>query len=229
MFSRIAIQAIAAASCFAALPRELEQARDKQDRAALEGIAGSYAAAASKQPNDAQSQYMHAVAQSFLAEVATELRDKNGGRAAAEEGIKAAEKAVALKPHAAEHHRILGTLCGQVIPANVLAGLKYGRCAMDSINKAIELDPNSALAHVSRGVGNYYLPAAFGGGPEVAIKDFQKAIQLDPKHAEAHLWMGIALRKLNRNAEARSALTKSAQLNPGRIWTKQQLEKTPAQ
>lgn len=226
---RITIAALAIASCLEALPRELEQARDRQDRAALEKIVASFDAAAGKQGNDAQAQYMLALADSVLAEVATELKDKNGGRVAAEAGIKAAEKAVALKPDVAEHHRILGTLCGQVIPANVLAGLKYGRCAMDSINKAIELDPKSPLGYVSRGVGNYYLPSAFGGGAELALKDFQKAIQLDPKLAEAHLWMGIALRKLNRNGEARSALNKALQLNPDRVWTKQQLEKTPAQ
>jgi tetratricopeptide (TPR) repeat protein len=219
---------LAAVQMLPGVPRELEQARDRQDRAALERIAASYNTTAAKQSNDAQAQYIFAVAQSYLAEVATELKDKNGGRAAAEVGIKAAEKAVSLKPNIAEHHRILGTLCGQVIPANVLAGLKYGRCALDSINKAIELDPKSAIAHVSRGVGNYYLPAAFGGGPDVALKDFQKAIQLDPKLAEAQLWMGLTLRKLNRNAEARSAFGKSLQLNPDRIWTKQQLEKTPA-
>jgi tetratricopeptide (TPR) repeat protein len=216
-------------ACLRALPRELEQARDRQDRAALEKIVASFGAIAGKQANDAQAQYMLALADSVLAEVATELKDKNGGRAAAEAGIKAAERAVALKPDVAEHHRILCTLCGQVIPANVLAGLKYGRCAMDSINKAIELDPKSPLGYVSRGVGNYYLPGAFGGGAELALKDFQKAIQLDPKLAEAHLWMGIALRKLNRNEEARSALGKALQLNPDRLWTKQQLEKTPAQ
>jgi hypothetical protein len=39
--------------------------------------------------------------------------------------------------------------------------------------------------------------------------------------------MGLTLRKLNRNAEARTALSRSLQLNPDRIWTKQQLEKTP--
>jgi tetratricopeptide (TPR) repeat protein len=226
---RITIAALAIVACLRALPRELEQARDRQDRAALEKIVASFGAIAGKQANDAQAQYMLALADSVLAEVATELKDKNGGRAAAEAGIKAAERAVALKPDVAEHHRILGTLCGQVIPANVLAGLKYGRCAMDSINKAIELDPKSPLGYVSRGVGNYYLPGAFGGGAELALKDFQKAIQLDPNLAEAHLWMGIALRKLNRNEEARSALGKALQLNPDRLWTKQQLEKTPAQ
>ena len=209
-------------------PAELEQARDRQDRAALERLASGYASVAAKQGNDANAQYMAAVARSYLAEVATELRDKNAGRAAAEAGIQAAEKAVSLKPNVAEYHRILGTLCGQVIPANVLAGLKYGRCALDSINKAIELDPKSALAHVSRGVGNYYLPSAFGGGAEIALKDLQRAIEIDANLAEAHLWKGITLRKLNRNAEARVALERALKLNPTRIWTKQQLEKTPA-
>ena len=208
--------------------RELEQARDRQDRPALERLAATFGTTATKQSNDADAQYKFAVAQSYLAEVATELRDKDGGRAAAEAGIKAAERAVALKPNVAEHHRILGTLCGQVIPANVIAGLRYGRCALDSINKAVELDPRSAMAYVSRGVGNYYLPAAFGGGPEVSLQDLKKAVQLDSNLAEAHLWMGIALRKLNRNSEARVAFAKSLQLNPSRVWTRQQLEKTPA-
>jgi len=223
------VSVLAFAAVVASPSRELVQARDKQDRPALERIASTYGATAAKQPSDAQAQYEFARAQSYLAEVATELKDKNGGRMAAETGIKAAEQAVALKPAEAEYHRLLGTLCGQVIPANVLAGLKYGKCAMQSINKAIELDPKSALAYVSRGVGNYYLPQAFGGGPEIALKDFDKAILLDAMLAEAHLWRGLALRELNRNAEAHASLSKSLQLNPARLWTKLQLEKTPPQ
>jgi tetratricopeptide (TPR) repeat protein len=110
-----------------------------------------------------------------------------------------------------------------------LAGLKYGSCALKSVNKAIELDPKSSEAYLSHGVGNYYMPAAFGGGMEPAIKDFEKAIELNPKSADAYLWLGIALRKENKNPEARKAFAKSLELNPNRIWAKQQLEKTPAQ
>ena len=87
---------------------------------------------------------------------------------------------------------------------------------------------NSADARLSQGVGNYYLPAAFGGGVDLAIRDFQRAVQLDPKSAEAYLWLGIALRKAGRNAEARAALQKSLDLNPNRAWAKKQLDKTPA-
>jgi tetratricopeptide (TPR) repeat protein len=214
----------------AAVPSpELSRARDLQDRAAIEKLLPALASAAQRGSTDATAQYALALAQSYLSEVALELRDKEAAARAAETGIRAAEKAVQLDGTKAEYHRLLGALCGQIIPANVLAGLRYGKCALESVNKALELDPKSSDAWMSRGVGNYYLPAQFGGGTEKGIADLEKAIKLNPKSADAHLWLGIALRKLNRNAEARQALAKSVELNPRRVWAKQQLEKTPAQ
>jgi tetratricopeptide (TPR) repeat protein len=208
---------------------DLQRARDRQDRAALEKIVADCRTAAVKQPDDAEVQYRLALAESFSAEVAVELRDKPQAKNAAESGIQAAEKAVALKSNTAEYHRILGTLCGQMISSNGIAALRYGKCALDSVNRAIELDPKSADAYVSHGVGNYYLPQALGGGIDLAIKDFRRAIELNPKSADAYLWLGVALRKSNQPAEAHLALAKAVDLNPNRIWAKQQLEKTPAQ
>jgi len=215
------------AASAADLPPGLRKARDAQDRAALDQLASAASADAQAKASDPAAQYRAASAELVRAEVLMELRDKNAAKTAAESGIRAAEKAVALTPGSAEYHRILGTLCGQVIPANPLAGLKYGRCALDEVNKAVELDPKSSLAYVSRAVGNYYLPPSFGGGPDIALKDIDKALQLDNKDADTWLWRGIILRKMNRNAEARQALQKSVDLNPSRVWAKQQLEKTP--
>jgi tetratricopeptide (TPR) repeat protein len=208
---------------------DLENARDAQDRAALDRIAAQLTAAVQKQPNDAAAEYKAAIAYSYVAEVAIEVRDKGQAHAAAEAGIKAAEHAVALKPDNAEYHRVYGTLCGQAVSANVLQGMKYGHCAQDEVNKAVQMDPKSSLNYVSRGVGNYYLPSALGGGIDLAVKDFQKAIEIDPRLAEAHLWLGLALRKENRNADARKEFQRVIELNPARVWAKQQLEKTPAQ
>src|SRR5277367_537151 len=163
---------------------ELDKARDAQNRGALERLASQFAGPADKLPNDAQAQYRLALAQSYVAEVAMETGDKNAARAAAETGIKAAERATTLKPEVAEYHRVLGTLCGQVIPANVLVGMRYGHCAQDEVTKAVQMDPKAAANYLSRGVGNYYLPAALGGGIDIAIKDFQKALELDPRSAE---------------------------------------------
>jgi tetratricopeptide (TPR) repeat protein len=209
-------------------PSDLVRARDRQDVPSLQALAARMADAAGKSPNDAGAQYRLALADSYLAEVAQELGDKAAVQKAAEAGIVAAERAVALQGNVAEHHRILGTLCGQAVPASVLLAVKYAKCASASIHKALELDPKSSMAYVGQGVGNYYLPVALGGGVELAIRDFQKAVQLDPKSPEAYLWLGIASRKAGRNAEARAALQKAVDLGPERVWARKQLEKTPA-
>ena len=213
----------------AGAPQGLESARDRQDVAALQKEIATLSAAAQKSPKDAEAQYRLALASSYLGEVSLELKDKKQAQRAAETGIGAAERAISIKPNVAEYHRVLATLCGQAIPANVLGGLSYGKRARDAIAKAVELDPKSARVYVARGVGNYYLPTAFGGGTDLAISDFRKAAELDPKSAEAYLWLGLALRKENHNAEARKAFEHALQLDPQRVWTKQQLEKTPPQ
>ncbi len=90
------------------------------------------------------------------------------------------------------------------------------------------LDSKNAEVYLSRGIGTYYLPAMFGGGVGKALEDLRKAVELNPKNHQAHLWLGLALRKVNRNGEAREALGRAVKLNPRRVWAKQQLEKTPA-
>jgi tetratricopeptide (TPR) repeat protein len=209
---------------------ELLKARDKQDRAGLQQKIATLQVAADKSPNDAEGLYRVALANSFLGEINLELKDKAGAEKAAEAGARAAQAAIALQPKNAEYYRVLGTLCGQAIPAvNMLSALTYGKRAKEAINKAMDLDPKSARVHQAEGVGNYYLPQQLGGGPELAMKDFNKAIELDPKAPDSYLWLGLALRKLHRNNEARQAFQKAIDLDPQRIWLKEQLEKTPAQ
>jgi tetratricopeptide (TPR) repeat protein len=218
------------ACSLAAASDDVAKLRDKQDRASLDAAASTLQAAAAKTPNDANGWYRAAIAYSYVAEVAMELKDKNAAQKAAEAGAADADKAIALNANNADYYRVLGTLCGQVIPANPIAGiLSYGKRAKDALDKAIAMDPKSSKAWLAHGVGYYYLPTNFGGGPENAIKDFRQAIALDPKSAEAYLWLGIALKKEHQNAQAREALGKSLQLDPDRIWAKDELQKTPAQ
>jgi len=207
-------------------PTPIETARDLQDRPALEKAVNEYAAAAAKTPNDADAQYRLALACSYQAEVAIELHDKKAGQQAAERGIRAGEKAVSLNGNNAEYLRVLGTLYGQAI-VDIPSGLSYGAKAKDAINRAVEKAPKSSAVYVARGVGNFYLPAMLGGGPKPAIEDFKKAIQIDPNNAEAYLWLGVSLHKDSQDAEARKALQKSLALDPKRVWTRQQLDKTP--
>ena len=204
--------------------------RDRQEQPALEQRAAGLHADAEKSPNDANRWYQSAMAYSYLAEVAYEKRDKAASGRAAEAGVKDAEKAVSLNPNNADFYRVLGTLCGQTIPAGgFVAALAYGKRAKEALDKAVQMDPKSARAYVAHGVGFYYLPTSFGGGPDNAVKDYKQAIALDPKNAEAYLWLGIAYAKQHQNPQAREALTKSLQLDPDRLWTKQELDKIPPQ
>jgi tetratricopeptide (TPR) repeat protein len=207
---------------------DLEEARNKQSIEATERIAKQLATDASGRMKEAGPQYAAAIAYSYAAEVAQELKDKKQARRLAEAGIPFAEMAVQLEPRKGEYHRILGTLCGQIVPADLLAGLSYGKRAQDELGRAVQLEPKSHMVYISRGVGYYYLPSAFGGGIDKALKDFQTAIDLNPRSSEAWLWMGIALRRQNRNADARKALEKALEYNPGRRWAKEQLDRTPA-
>ncbi len=207
---------------------ELALLRDRQDRKALESRAAALQAAAEKKPGDAEGWYRGAIAWSFAAEVAMEMGDKGGSKRSAEAGVAMADKAIDINGKKADYYRVLGTLCGQIVPANPMAGiLVYGKKAKEALDKAVSMDPKSSQAFLAHGVGYYYLPESFGGGPGNAVKDFQRAIALDPKSADAYLWMGIALRKQNQHAKAHEALAKSLALDPDRIWTKQQLAKTP--
>lgn len=222
----VLMAAVAAAAGFTTA--QFDQALDRQDAAALDGLIGQATQRAQANASSAQAQYEAALANSYGAELAIEVHNKSKAQSLAEAGIGIARKAVAMDGGNAEYHRVLGDLCGEAIPANVMLAFKYGQCARDEVNKAIELNPKLAIAYVSRGVGNYYLPAAMGGGYELALKDFDKAIELNSSLADAYLWKGLALRKESKNDEARKAIEKSLQLNPNRLWAKQQLDKTPA-
>ena len=203
---------VCASGCGLVAASELSAARDRQDLAALDGLIARYQKAA--QAPDGQ--YKLALANSYAAEVALELRDKKKAEGYAQAGIDPAQKAVAANAGNAEYHRLLGEICGQVIPANPIFGaLKYGQCARNEITKALQMDNKLALAYVSRGVGNYYLPASMGGGVDEALKDFDKAISLDANLSEAYLWKGVALRKANRNQEARQALRTRGAIESG--------------
>jgi tetratricopeptide (TPR) repeat protein len=217
------------ATAFGIAVTDLQKARDRQDLAALDGMIAELKSAAGAAPRSAEPQYRLALAYSYAAEVAMELHDKRKSESYAEAGMDPARKAVEQNGGNAEYHRLLGEMCGQVIPASPLMGtLKYGPCAKDEIDKAIQLDNKLALAYVSRGVGNYYLPSSMGGGIDLALRDFDKAIALDPNLADAYLWKAVTLRKANRDPEARQAFQKALQLDPDRIWAKEQLGKTPA-
>lgn len=205
-----------------AVKQRLRAGRDAQD---VPAIAAAVRLAAGGK--DGRHPYLRALAASYTAEVYLEQGQKDKAAEVARRGIESAREAVGVDARNAEYRRLLGTLCGQMIPANLLSALEFGRCAKEEIDKALELNPRSAAAYLARGVGNYYLPEAFGGGVEKAIADMRRAVALDAKLADGWLWLGIALRKKRDFAGAHEALAQARALAPQRKWVDEQIRKTP--
>jgi Tfp pilus assembly protein PilF len=75
----------------------------------------------------------------------------------------------------------------------------YYQEALESIDKAIELDPSAYLFYNERGL--IHLNA---GQPEKALVDFQMVAELNPLYTDVHNNMGATLARLGRTDEARA-------------------------
>jgi tetratricopeptide (TPR) repeat protein len=81
--------------------------------------------------------------------------------------------------------------------------------AIADFNKAIQLNPNDAVAYSNRG-----LAWNKKGDQDKAIADFNKAIQLNPNFSIAYNYRGIALYKKGYLDKAIADFNKAIQLNP---------------
>ena len=81
------------------------------------------------------------------------------------------------------------------------------RGAIQDYNKAIELNPNFALAYYNRGLAKHKL-----GEHKEAIQDYNKAIEIDPNLGLAYLNRGVAKYNLGQKDMGCLDLSKAGEL-----------------
>ena len=81
--------------------------------------------------------------------------------------------------------------------------------AINLLNQAIELAPDSSLAYTRLG-GVHLLQRDYSSG----IKNFQQAIMLDGKNADAFIGLSVAYLHMGRYSLAREALKEASRLGP---------------
>ena len=81
--------------------------------------------------------------------------------------------------------------------------------ALEAVNKALELDPNLADAHASRGT-----LLTHTGQMAEGLRSLEKAVELNPGHAAAYNLLGRALYSYERIPESLAAIDKSLSLDP---------------
>ena len=138
------------------------------------------------------------------------------------------EQSLAARPMA-ETHALLASVLGQLIGATPSTGPTYGPRVPTEMTAATTMGPSNPRVWLLKGIQSIYTPAQYGGGLAIAEGELKRAIQLfvtdaptspEPSwgKAEAYVWLGQALQKQNRIAEARTAYQQALALQPDYPW-----------
>jgi tetratricopeptide (TPR) repeat protein len=206
-----------------------EQAVVRGDWPALDAVIGRLRTAVAAAPDDAALRYdlgyvLHRRASALL----VEDRPK-AARPLLEESRRELDRAVALGGSGAAL-ALRGAVTGQLAGVlGVLGAMRLGPRAFRQLDEAVRLAPDDPRVALLNGITRLHAPRAFGGGAARAEPEFRRAVRLfaddravspDPTwgHADAHIWLGIALREIGREPEARAAFAQALMLAPDHAW-----------
>jgi tetratricopeptide (TPR) repeat protein len=201
---------------------EVIAARKARDHASVEDLQRIVAKARKEaaKKNSFEAYLRLAQFEVWMCEAAEARQNDKLFKQAAEAGVAAAEKAVALNPKSSDAHQLLGDLLSQLIPHVYGGGMRYGQRSINELDKAIELDPMNINAYVSRAISYYYTPDSFGGSKSKAFEMLKKAIEIDSLSDSPHIWLAIFHLDGGRRDEALSEINLALRANPDRVFTK---------
>ncbi len=168
-------------------------------------------------PQDARCEFGLARVAYYRAFSAEMRGDKQDVQQWADAGIAHAQRTVALNEKWAEAHSLLADLYAKKI-TGMLSGPKFGPKVTAENQRALALDPNSAMVQASVGREYMFKPKGFGGDINKAIGAFHTSVQLDPNADESWVWLGLALRKKGDAQGADHAISKALTLNPRSVF-----------
>lgn len=177
-------------------------------------------------PNDPKIYYLLAQSINGLSYVEELTGDKDGASGLIEEGVKAAKRSTELDDSSSDSHCLLASFYGRIIALKGgMAGMMYGALNEEEIQKALQLDPNNAQAHLELGIARANTPPQFGGDLDVGIKEMGKAVSINPNLDMAYYHLGKALIKKGEKGRAKEILQKGLQINPTNGFIKRDLDK----
>jgi tetratricopeptide (TPR) repeat protein len=196
-------------------------ARKARDRASVEELQKIIAKTKKEAAeNNSPEAYLRlALFHVWLCEAIESSQKNDLFKQAAEDGVVAAEKAVALNPNSSEAHQLLGDLLNQLIPHVFGGGMRYGTRATDEIEKALELNPKNVDALVSRSIIYYYTPDNFGGSRQKAFDMLERAVEVDTKADSPHIWLAFFYLDAKKSRNAFKHISVARGINPKRTFT----------
>jgi tetratricopeptide (TPR) repeat protein len=192
--------------------RQLEEGRITLDAATLTAAKNSFAECLRHDPRNAPCEFDLARAEFYLVKVEDIAKHTNASRQVLDAAISEAQKAIAINDHFADAHALLADLYGAKI-TGMMSGMRYGPKAGAESARALQLDPNNALAYAVQGRKYLFSPGAFGGDVDKAIESFKRATTIDPQSDEDFVWLAKAYKKKGDTAHEQEALAQALHLN----------------
>jgi tetratricopeptide (TPR) repeat protein len=201
---------------------DLTAARDARDRGSVTELQRLVTQSRQKALKSRSSAaYAHlALLHMWLCEAIESSENKALFKKTAEDGVAAAEKAVALNPKSSDAHWLLGDLLNQLIPHVYGGGMRYGQRANAELDRAIALNPKNANAYVSRAISYHYTPESFGGSKTKATEFLKKATELDPSADSPHIWLALFHLEAQDKEAATREITLALDANPNRSFAR---------
>jgi len=125
-----------------------------------------------------------------------------------------------------------GAVTGQLTAVSgTINAMRLGPKSFQMLDEAVRIAPEDPRVALLNGITRLNAPRPFGGGPERGERELRRAITLfrtdstrSPAptwgRADAHIWLGIALARQGRKAEARAAYEDALAIAPDHAWVK---------
>jgi len=197
--------------------RQFEEGRILLDATTLTAARNSFAQCARQDPNNSRCFVDLARTEYYLVKVENIARHTDASRKMLDNAVADAQKAVALNDRSAEAHAVLADLYGAKI-TGMMSGMKFGPKASAETQRALQLDPNDALAYAVQGRKYLFSPGAFGGDVDKAIESFKHAVALDQHSDEDFVWLAKAYHKKGDAALEKEALAQALRLSPRSVF-----------
>jgi tetratricopeptide (TPR) repeat protein len=148
------------------------------------------------------------------------------------QGLDALAAANRLTPMP-ESYVLRRALMGQSI-TDAGSGMAMAQPMEEQLAQAMRTGKENPRVWLVNGVGSFFTPAQWGGGPEAALEQLNRAEAYfksdrpgkgmpDWGRAETYAWLGIVHQKLGHKEESRRAYQEALRLEPGFVWVKEAL------
>jgi tetratricopeptide (TPR) repeat protein len=148
------------------------------------------------------------------------------------QGLEALAAANRLTPMA-ETYILRRALMAQSI-TDAGSGMAMVNPMQEELAQAMRIGKENPRLWLVNGIGSFFTPAQWGGGPEIALEHLTKAETLfktdrpgkampDWGRAETYAWLGIVHQKLGHKEESKLAYQEALRLEPGFGWVRDTL------